>query len=66
MVRFHKGILGARASVYFWLWLGFVLYASAGRAMVAGQNVVGLLIAALSAVATWHAVFRRRGRDAPG
>ena len=58
MVRFHKAYWVRAASVCFWLWLGFVLCASAGRAMVAGQNVVGLLIAALSAVATWHAVFR--------
>lgn len=58
MARFHKAYWVRAASVCFWLWLGFVLCASAGRAMVAGQNAVGILIAALSAVATWHAVFR--------
>ena len=47
--------IGARQACLVVAW--FVLCASAGRAMVAGQNAVGILIAALSAVVTWHAVF---------
>lgn len=58
MIQVHKAYWHRVFAVCFWLWISFILCASAARAMVVGQNLIAILIAALAAVATWHAVFR--------